>query len=511
MSQDGANPSIELKDYPHWVVRFFEILPGAAIWIVLILPLVLTFSAPQFVTIFVLVFDLYWLFKSLAFGVIMILGRHKMDKVMGTNWGAELRKMDPGNHWQDIYQTIIMPTHKEGLDILIPSVQSAADIDYDHKKKIFVLAVEGRDAPECHAIAHTLTEKFSDQFFRFIVTEHPDGIVGEIKGKGSNMTWSARKLVKKLGEDNIDFHNVMVTAADADSRFPSQFFNRLTYQYVTEPDPDRCIYQPVATFFNNIWNVPMLTRVLAFGTTFWQLIESVRPYRLISFSTQAVNLQTLIEMDYWSTSIVSEDSRQYFRGFFHFEGDFRTVPMFMPVYMDAIHTGSIKSDMNNLYLQQQRWAWGVEHTPYIFLECIKHKKIPLLDRLAILWRAFEGNFSWATAPYFISVVGWLPLLLNPSFNSNILAFNYHLFTRYILTLTWVGLAISGYMTIKMIPKPVGRFRKRSMAVMVLQWLLTPITTIFFGSIPAIDAQTRLMLGKYMGFRVTPKVGIKTVE
>ena len=40
--------------------------------------------------------------------------------------------------------------------------------------------------------------------------------------------------------------------------------------------------------------------------------------------------------------------------------------------------------------------------------------------------------------------------------------------------------------------------------MVLQWILLPISTIFFGSFVALDAQTRLMLGKYMGFFVTPK-------
>jgi len=53
------------------------------------------------------------------------------------------------------------------------------------------------------------------------------------------------------------------------------------------------------------------------------------------------------------------------------------------------------------------------------------------------------------------------------------------------------------------PRPpyYGRFKY---VWMVLQWLLFPISMVLFGSIPALDAQTRLAMGKYLGFWNTPK-------
>jgi hypothetical protein len=67
-----------------------------------------------------------------------------------------------------------------------------------------------------------------------------------------------------------------------------------------------------------------------------------------------------------------------------------------------------------------------------------------------------------------------------------------------------GLVISSIISLSLIPprpQDASRFRY---VVMALQWILVPATMIVFSAIPGLDAQTRLMFGRYMGFWVTPK-------
>jgi hypothetical protein len=47
-------------------------------------------------------------------------------------------------------------------------------------------------------------------------------------------------------------------------------------------------------------------------------------------------------------------------------------------------------------------------------------------------------------------------------------------------------------------------RGKRISYLVLQWVLVPFTIVIFGAIPGLDAQTRLMFGRYMGFWSTPK-------
>jgi len=107
----------------------------------------------------------------------------------------------------------------------------------------------------------------------------------------------------------------------------------------------------------------------------------------------------------------------------------------------------------------------------------------------------------------IFALGWLPLIIGKEgFNETVLSYNLPSITRSILLLATVGIASSAIMSIILLPPRKEKLGLRHYFLYLLQWALLPITLILFGSIPALDAQARLMIGGRwrLGFWVTPK-------
>lgn len=486
--------------------RFWEIFPGAVTWTALISPFVLSFYWPAGVATFVIIFDLYWLYKSILMGYHLIAGYRNMKHDLKIDWLQKLHQLSTDEFtpdWHKVYHAIIFATYKEEVETLIPSFQALVNSDFPKEKIILVLATEKRDEERARKNAEILREKFGNHFYKFIVTVHPD-IPGEVKAKGANVKWAAKKLQQFVESEKMLLENVIVTTCDADTRVHEKYLSCLTYKYIINPNRTRRSFQPIPLYNNNIWYAPALSRLIAFGNSFWQIIEATRPWRLINFSTHAMSLKTLVEMDFWDTSVVNEDSRQYWRAYFKFDGDHEVVPIFVPIYMDAVLAESYWQTLKDQYLQKRRWYYGVEHFPYVLTNAIANKRISFFDKLVKIYRLFEANYSLATSSIYIAVVAWLPLLFGPGFGDTVLANNLQGTIRILLGLTWVGLVASMAISTLLLPPRPKNFGRMKSLQMLTQWIFIPITAIFFSSLPAIDAQTRLMFGKYMTFRVTKK-------
>ena len=179
--------------------------------------------------------------------------------------------------------------------------------------------------------------------------------------------------------------------------------------------------------------------------------------------------------------------------------------LYYPVAMDANVADTFFQTMVNQYKQQRRWGYGAENVPYFLFGFLKNKKIDLWKKIKFGFNIIEGFHSWATNALIIFLLGWLPLYLGgEAFNATQLSYNLPFITKYIMTLSMVGLVTSALLSIIILPPRPPEFGRWRYALFVLQWPLMFITIIVFGAMPGLDAQTRLMLGKYMGFWVTPK-------
>jgi hypothetical protein len=78
-----------------------------------------------------------------------------------------------------------------------------------------------------------------------------------------------------------------------------------------------------------------------------------------------------------------------------------------------------------------------------------------------------------------------------------------------LRLAWVGIFANMWLYFTMLPPLPDYKKKRDYIGMMAQWLIAPVVSIFFSSLPALDSQTRLMFGRYLDvFWFTPKVKIR---
>ena len=86
------------------------------------------------------------------------------------------------------------------------------------------------------------------------------------------------------------------------------------------------------------------------------------------------------------------------------------------------------------------------------------------------------------------------------------SFNDNVATTAVIAATMIGVFSSAILSLPLLPlRPKGKSWLQ-WPVMLLQWGLLPFTFVLFGAMPAIEAQTRLALGKkfHLGFWVTPK-------
>lgn len=525
--------------------RFFEMLPGMLSYGAIILLIILSMVNPVLASIYLLTVILVAFVKAMAISYRMISGRNNMERATRVDWserlndlenpkGAYTRLIDKQSkkllyeqHLENlrlmaaaeegyfpkpsnIYNALIMPAYNESIEVIEPALKSVLDTTYDKKHLIIIFAYEERGGVEIATTADTLKKKYGKYFHSFHLVKHPKDLPNEVIGKGGNITYAGKWLKKYLQQQNIAFSDVVVTTMDCDNKPHRYYFDYLTYEYITHEDRKHLSYQPICLFTNNIWDVPAPMRVVATGNSFWNIISSMRPYSLRNFASHSQPMDALVEMDFWSTRTIVEDGHQYWRSYFYFNGNYEVVPIFVPIYQDAVLSNGYTKTLRAQFVQLRRWSYGASDVAYVGNNIFNKKRTTKFwPSVARFIRLLDGHVTQACIALIVAFGGWAPLVLNSEAARSVAAHQLPDTVSLIQQVAMVGILISIFVSFKLLPPRPERYKRSRNILMVLQWLLMPAIAIVYSSMASYNAQTRLLIGKYLDkFDVTEKTTVE---
>lgn len=485
--------------------RIWEIIPGFLSWSTLIGLGLLAFTIPYWIAIFVIAYDVYLLIRIVYMSVHLLYAYRRLKEYKHVQWIEKLQQEKTDMDWEKIQHIIVIPTYDESIHVLRTSIAALAATDFPHERMHVVIGFEERAGEAAKKRARALEKQFGNIFGTFLTTFHPDGIPGEKKVKSANATWAIQQMEEVLKKQRIQDKYVLVSNFDSDTVVSKEYFSYLTHAFLHTEDPYHASYQPIPVYNNNLWDAPSFSRVIAMGSTFWQMIESTRPERLVTFSSHSMTLVALKDVGYWQRNVISEDSRIFWQCLLRYDGTYRTIPLYITVSMDAALAPSWWKTLMNQYKQKRRWAWGIENFPFLMEGFIKNKKISWQIKWTYTWRTLEGHYSWATAAIIVAVLGWIPVLFgNPSFHETFLSYSLPFMTRTLMTIAMTGLIMSATLTILLLPHRPQHYSPWRYVLIILQWALVPLIATLLSAFPALDSETRLMLGRDLNFNVMQK-------
>lgn len=485
--------------------RFLEIFPAIATWVTLILPFALAPYFPDLVAIFMLTYYTWWTFRSAENVYLMFRAYRKFTWTMKQNWPHKLEKLLEKTGEDYPNQVVLIATYKEPTELVSETIETWAKQNYPMDKVMFVLAIEEREGTIGLQKMRDLENKFKNKFGAWVSTIHPANLPNEIKGRGSNATFAIRQAEKLIAEKNWDPEKTLVTSVDADSQATPDFLAYLTHEHLRATDRQYKSLQPLPFYLNNLWEVPSFARLLASSSTLFHLSNSVNHGHVKNFSAFTYTLWQLRRIDYYPVDTPVEDYRTFYRSYIRNYGKTDVISLYMPISMDAVDEETFWKTMKAQYIQFRRWASGASHLAWFVPRLLNNpRKYPFWRTLWEIWEnLFIKSWTWATTPLLLLYGAWAPLITNQNFGNTILGHNLPLVAGKIMTFMLLGIVIAFVINTAIIAK-INRPQKLFTLRHVLEWLLVPFMTIIFGAIPAIDAQTRLALGKIVSFEVTKK-------
>lgn len=488
--------------------RALEAAPGIITWAVVTSPLWAGLLLPYPFAVGVLLFDLFWLYLSATTAWRAVLGYRRLRDAERTDWRLEHRRAAAHGRtlarWDEVFHVVIIPNYKEPPAILRRTLASLA-AQHNAEQIIVVLAMEAREQGAGQR-ARVLEEEFRSRLAGIFATYHPAGLPGEVVGKSSNENWAARIAKRHLVDDlGYDLDNLTVTSCDADTVFHPSYFACLTYKFATDRQRHRRFWQSPILLTNNIWETPAPLRVgSALAGTHILANLCKRDRVVFPQSTYSLSLRLAHDAGYWDPDVIPEDWHMFLKCFFLFSGAVEVEPIYLPTGNDAVCARSAWRSYVEAFQQHKRHAWGASDIPFAVREMLAHGEMPWRRRIRRVVALTSNHLLWSTHWFLLSLGWWVPWVLGKLTGIETDVGALHLAARAALTVCLIPYLAMILVDARLRPPKPASWRRRQDVTSALMWLTLPFTSFVFSTIPALVAQTRLMLGRRLEYRVTEK-------
>lgn len=497
-----------VEKYDKHFTRAFEMLPGIMAWGLILSPAIGGIFFPEAIAYMILIFIAFWFFKSFKSAFYSIIGYYILKEWEEVVWKERWKENKNGNKldWDEVVHVIIIPNYNESVGKLSETLDAFSAQKQGVKKKMYMFLGMEERAVGAQDRANELIKKYKNEFALLTATYHPDGIAGEVRGKASNETWAAKEAKKYLEKKGIDLNRATVTSCDADAQFHPLYFAALTYFFATNEERYLRFWQSPIFWYNNLHRVPFPIKMMGVIGHAIHLSDLQEPSKLIfNYSCYSLSFNLLYRVGYWHTDIIPEDWHLFLQTFFETSGEVQVDPLYLPTYIDAPEANTWFGSLKNRYEQCKRHAWGATDIPYAIKESIRHKEIPILKRIMRVYKMFETHVIWSTNWFILALGALLPVVVNPAFSRTSLGYHLPKMAESILQLCLIALLVMIIIDFilrppKARPKNVFHYIKE-----IVQWATLPLVTLPLSVLPGLHAQTMLLFGKRLEYKVTEKV------
>lgn len=489
-------------------IRIFDVLPGGAAWLAVGGVILGAVYAPLALLWVVAGLALYLAVRFTLAALVARWGLGQIRHWETIDWQVDYTRRAAADSLplEAVHHLVLIPNANEEISILRRTLDGLAAQKRASSSISVVLAMEAAEPGSAEKGAALQTE-YETCFAHLWVTVHPAGLPGEVPCKSANLAWAARWASHKLVDDlgcNLD--HLIVTVLDADTLWHPRYFESLGVLFATDPRRYATYWQAPIRYHGNVWASHPLLRLLHAYASAWELAYLTAPWwKKLPMSSYSLSLCLLDHIGYWDPDAIADEWHMYLKSYFGYDGKQHLQPIYLPFLVNATPGYTIWRAIRERYRQTFRHAWGAKEIGYTLACLLGQRRGLSWDACRLLGRVTHDNVMSGAGWVVLFLGSQLPLLLHPAWGRAQLPRLPFILMQLSLLAVAILTVLFWVFDLSLRPPRPAPWTLRERLGEGAGLLLMAVLTVVCVTLPVLHAQTRLMLGKTIRFRVAAKL------